>query len=122
MWLQILVDFYGNEPPALQLGLANETTEQEHYRNQALLTIVAAFVICPLFPLLVITLWNVFKPRRARHGKRGNELSVHERASSSGASKEKDEGGEAEMASSPQVMISVDGGVPSVRCGSTPGG
>ena len=68
--LQILIAFYEKRPAEIQLGLASEHTEQRHRRNAAILALVPALVICPLFPLAVIWLWNAIMPRRpARRGR-----------------------------------------------------
>jgi hypothetical protein len=117
MWLQILLEFYSTYPAAMQLELASTTTEQVRYRNQALLTLVPALLICPVFPLMVIALWNIFKPRRARRDLPHDELDKHKRTSSGGVSKGKGEGEHSDMTCSPQLMITVHDGVASVRCG-----
>lgn len=117
--MQILVEFYANRPPAIQLEIASKETEQERYRNTALLTLVPAVLVCPLFPLTVIALWNVFMPRRLRTKTRHMLSESLDGALRTSDNRIKHTGGGGAAERSDQVVIiDVENGSASVRCAS----
>jgi hypothetical protein len=106
--VQFLVEIYEDRPPVHQLELANDVTMQTRARNAALLTLVPTLIVCPLFPLAIIALWNVFMPRRVR--RRPDALDSTSVSSNANVSCGK--GAEVQG----QVVVSVDGDGAAVRC------
>jgi hypothetical protein len=106
--VQFLVEIYQHRPPVHQLELASDATTQTHARNAALLTLVPTLIVCPLFPLAIIALWNVFMTRRVR--RRQDVLDSTSVSSNANVSC----GKAAEIQG--QVVVSVDGNAAAVRC------
>ena len=111
--MQILIQFYTSRPPQMQLGLVNEHNEQKRYRNAAILTLVPALVICPLFPLAVIWLWNVIKPRRPA---KRSQIDGLDETGSGTMEKGKGQQQSAEDMGLEQVVITYSDGKASAQC------
>jgi hypothetical protein len=63
--MQVVLSIHAEYPPALHLGFMGGDRIQHHRRNNALLTIAVCVGLVPIFPVAIVALWNVFKPRRA---------------------------------------------------------
>jgi hypothetical protein len=63
--MQVVLSIHAEYPPAFHFGFMGADRTQHHRRNNALLTIAVCVGLVPIFPLAIVALWNVLKPRRA---------------------------------------------------------
>jgi hypothetical protein len=92
--MQFIAEMWLYHDPRMQLELMPEVKYMKRLENHATITMLITLVVVPLFPLAVIVVWNMLKPRRALTGALKDEFPHR---SSSGGTSEKLEKGEKKL-------------------------
>jgi hypothetical protein len=89
--VQLIVEMWVHADARVQLELIPDVKMMKRLEKQALMSMFVTLVVVPLFPLAIIALWNMLKPRRAFTGALKDEFPNR---TSSGGTSEKLEKGE----------------------------
>jgi hypothetical protein len=100
--MQLIADMWLYSDPRMQLELMPEGEHMKRLQNHALMSMLVALVVVPLFPLAVITVWNMLKPRRVLTGAFKDELTY---TTSSRENCEKLDKGGANLHSKPPAAV-----------------
>lgn len=66
--LQVIAEQWISRDPRMALYLMSKYKQMRELEKHAVVSMVIALVVVPLFPLCVIVLWNMLKPRRVSKG------------------------------------------------------
>jgi hypothetical protein len=89
--VQFIAEMWQSRDPRMQLDLMPETKDMKRRETHALISMLIALVVVPLFPLTIIAVWNALKPRRVSTDELNETFS--QRNSSGGTSEKLHKGG-----------------------------
>jgi hypothetical protein len=115
--VQLIAELWVHADVRVQLELIPDTKMMKRLETQALMSMVVTLVVVPLFPLAIIALWNMLKPRRAFTGALKDEFP--HRTSSGGTSEKLEKGEKKKLSASYEDSIRIEkdaSGAFSIQC------